>query len=76
MSTAFNDGSKHEDISKMIVLAAHNVLERPVDRLLLQLCRSYQELSLYVTMKWQTTDRIHDGEEELKNFGCLIKVYS
>ncbi|KAJ7815570.1 hypothetical protein B0H14DRAFT_3745648 [Mycena olivaceomarginata] len=75
MSTAFNDGTKHEDISKMIVLTAHNVLERPVDLLLLQLCRSYQELSLYVTMKRQTTDRIHDGEEELKNFGCLLKLY-
>ncbi|KAJ7824744.1 hypothetical protein B0H14DRAFT_3110853 [Mycena olivaceomarginata] len=75
MSTAFNDGSKHEDISKMMVLASHNVLERPVDRLLLQLCRSYQELSLYVTMKLQTADRIHDGEEEFKNFGCLLKLY-
>ncbi|KAJ7301222.1 hypothetical protein DFH08DRAFT_996074 [Mycena albidolilacea] len=75
MSTAFNDGTKHEDISKMIVLTAHNVLERPVDLLLLQVCRSYQELSLYVTMKRQTTDRIHDGEEELKNFGRLLKLY-
>ncbi|KAJ7841566.1 hypothetical protein B0H14DRAFT_3693937 [Mycena olivaceomarginata] len=48
MSIAFNDGSKHEDISKMIVLTAHNVLDRPVDLLLLQLCRSYQELSFRI----------------------------
>jgi hypothetical protein len=76
MSIAFNDGSKHEYITKMMVLASHNVLGRPVDRLLLQLCRSYQELSLYVTMKLQTVDRIHDGEEEFKNFGHLLKVFS
>ncbi|KAJ6451940.1 hypothetical protein C8R45DRAFT_848162 [Mycena sanguinolenta] len=75
MSIAFNDGTKHEDIAKMIVLASHNVLERPIDRLLLQLCRSYQELSLYATMKLQTTDRIHDGEEELEKFGSLLAEY-
>ncbi|KAF8195254.1 hypothetical protein K438DRAFT_1906569 [Mycena galopus ATCC 62051] len=45
MSTAFNDATKHEDIAKMIVLTAHNILERPIDQLLLQLCRCYQELS-------------------------------
>ncbi|KAJ6610879.1 hypothetical protein B0H10DRAFT_2165954 [Mycena sp. CBHHK59/15] len=31
MSTAFNDGSKHEDIAKMIILASHNILERDID---------------------------------------------
>ncbi|KAJ6451798.1 hypothetical protein C8R45DRAFT_1057103 [Mycena sanguinolenta] len=76
MSIAFNDGTKHEDIAKMIVLASHNILERPIDRLLLQLCRSYQELSLYATMKLQTTDRIDDGEEELKKFGSLLAEYA
>ncbi|KAJ7327972.1 hypothetical protein DFH08DRAFT_940723 [Mycena albidolilacea] len=35
--------------------------------------KHYQKLSLYVTMKLQTADRIHDGEEEFKNFGCLLK---
>ncbi|KAF7335844.1 hypothetical protein MSAN_02330900 [Mycena sanguinolenta] len=75
MSTAFNDGSKHEDIAKMIVLASHNVLERPIDVLLLRLCRSYQELSLYATMKLHTADRIQDGEAEFKNFGELLKEY-
>ncbi|KAJ6480393.1 hypothetical protein C8R45DRAFT_1054375 [Mycena sanguinolenta] len=74
MSTAFNDGTKHEDISKMIVLTSHNVLDRHVDRLLLQLCRCYQELSLYATMKLHTADRIHDGEEVFAKFGRLLKV--
>lgn len=74
MATAFNDGTKHEDIAKMIVLTSHNILERPIDLLLLRLCRSYQELSLYITMKLQTAGRISDGEEEFQNFGNLLKV--
>ncbi|KAF7344565.1 hypothetical protein MSAN_01938500 [Mycena sanguinolenta] len=75
MSTAFNDGTKHEDVSKMIVLTCHNVLEHPVDRLLLQLCRCYQELSLYATMKLQTTERIHDAEEVQAQFAHLLQLY-
>ncbi|KAF8157464.1 hypothetical protein K438DRAFT_1910064 [Mycena galopus ATCC 62051] len=64
MSTAFNDATKHEDIAKMIVLTAHNILERPIDQLLLQLCRCYQELSL-----------ICDGEKAFEKFGRLLKIY-
>ncbi|KAJ7038856.1 hypothetical protein C8F04DRAFT_950739 [Mycena alexandri] len=71
MSTAFNDGSKHEDVSKIIILVSHYVLVEEIDVLLLQICRSYQELSLYITMKLQTADRIADGREELQNFGRL-----
>ncbi|KAF8209353.1 hypothetical protein K438DRAFT_1572521 [Mycena galopus ATCC 62051] len=71
---SFNDGSKHEDISKMIILTSHNVLVSDVDVLLLQLCRSYQELSLYITMRMQSEDRIADGRKEYQNFGRLLKV--
>ncbi|KAJ7263229.1 hypothetical protein B0H12DRAFT_1069079 [Mycena haematopus] len=75
MSKAFNDSTKHEDISKMIVLTSHNILQRTIDKLLLQICRCYQELSLYVTMKLQAEDRIRSGEEVFKRFGCLLKAY-
>ncbi len=75
MSISFNDGTKHEDISKMIVLASHNILTEDIDLLLLQLCRSYQELSLYITMKLQTEDRIADGRKEYQHFGKLLKVF-
>ncbi|KAJ7734783.1 hypothetical protein DFH07DRAFT_870865 [Mycena maculata] len=65
MSTAFNDGTKHEDISKMIVLNSHNIL----------LCRSYQELSLYITLKLHTAQTIAEGRKEYQNFGRLMTRY-
>ncbi|KAJ7765259.1 hypothetical protein B0H16DRAFT_1310292 [Mycena metata] len=75
MSSTFNDGSKHEDIAKIIIHVSHCVLVDKIDVLLLQLCRSYQELSLYITMKLQTTDRIAEGRKELQNFGHLLELY-
>ncbi|KAJ7443500.1 hypothetical protein B0H11DRAFT_2091370 [Mycena galericulata] len=75
MSMSFNDGTKFEDVSKMIILASHNILVEEIDVLLLQLCRSYQELSLYITLKLHTDNTIGDGREEFKNFGCLLKLY-
>lgn len=71
---SFNDGSKHDDVAKMIILATHDILVDKVDLLLLQLCRSYQELSLYITMKLHTEEKIADGRKEYQNFGRLMKV--
>ncbi|KAJ7797268.1 hypothetical protein B0H14DRAFT_2531223, partial [Mycena olivaceomarginata] len=41
MNTSFNDGSKHEDIAKMMLFVAHNVLIDDAGLLLLQSLRSY-----------------------------------
>ncbi|KAJ7742454.1 hypothetical protein DFH07DRAFT_750441 [Mycena maculata] len=74
MSIAFNDGTKHEDISRMMILACHDILVAKIDVLLLQLVRSYQELSLYVTLNLHTTETIAEGRKELLNFDRLLKV--
>ncbi|KAJ7328476.1 hypothetical protein DFH08DRAFT_916712 [Mycena albidolilacea] len=39
MNTSFNDGSKHEDIAKMMLFVAHNVLDDDAGLLLLQALR-------------------------------------
>ncbi|KAJ6472802.1 hypothetical protein DFH09DRAFT_1110153 [Mycena vulgaris] len=49
MGTAFNDGSKHEDVSKQILLACHNLLTDTIDLALLKVIRSYQELNMHGT---------------------------
>ncbi|KAJ7814185.1 hypothetical protein B0H13DRAFT_2140479 [Mycena leptocephala] len=63
MSTSFNDGTKHEDIAKMMTFAAHNVLTNKLDLKLLQCIRSFQELLIH-------------GRKELQRFGRLIDEYS
>ncbi|KAJ6520588.1 hypothetical protein DFH09DRAFT_1193954 [Mycena vulgaris] len=75
MSTTFNDGSKHEDVSKQILLASHNVFTDPHDLALLKVIRSYQELNAYVTLKLHTTETIAAGRAELENFGELMNLY-
>ncbi|KAJ6623311.1 hypothetical protein B0H10DRAFT_2162561 [Mycena sp. CBHHK59/15] len=63
MNVTFNDGSKHEDISKMMLFAAHNILTDKPGHLLLECIRSYLELDMYVTLQLQTTETIAAGTE-------------
>ncbi|KAJ7086268.1 hypothetical protein C8R44DRAFT_650957 [Mycena epipterygia] len=72
---SFNDGSKHEDISKMILYAVHNVLTDRLGLLLLQCVRSYLELNAYVGLELHTPDTIAAGRRELQTFGQLMKKY-
>jgi hypothetical protein len=71
----FNDGSKHEDIAKTMVYAAHNVLTNKLGLLLLQAVRSYVELDMYASLKLHTTGTIAAGRRELQKFGDLMKVW-
>ncbi|KAJ7265150.1 hypothetical protein C8J57DRAFT_1622209 [Mycena rebaudengoi] len=71
----FNDGSKHEDIAKTMVYAAHNVLTDKLGLLLLQAVRSYVELDMYASLKLHTTGTIAAGRRELQKFGDLMKEY-
>ncbi|KAJ7671894.1 hypothetical protein B0H17DRAFT_1162079 [Mycena rosella] len=75
MGTAFNDGTKHEDISKQILFTTHNFLTDDVDLALLKVIRSYQELSLLVTLKKHTPETIAVGRQELVNFGEYMTAY-
>ncbi|KAJ7450425.1 hypothetical protein FB451DRAFT_1342926 [Mycena latifolia] len=74
-NVSFNDGGKHEDISKMILYAVHNILTDRLGLTLLRTVRSYLELNAYVGLQLHTPDTIAAGREELQNFGQLIKKY-
>ncbi|KAJ7471600.1 hypothetical protein B0H11DRAFT_2158977 [Mycena galericulata] len=73
---SFNDGSKHEDISKMILFAVHNILTDPLGKLLLACIRSYLVLDRYLGLELHTTETIAAGRQVLQKFGQLIKQYS
>ncbi|KAJ7824630.1 hypothetical protein B0H14DRAFT_3728340 [Mycena olivaceomarginata] len=75
---SFNDGSKHEDIAKMMIFAAHNILTTETDKigvLLLACIRSYLELDVYAGLELHTADTIADGRRQLQKFDQSLKKY-
>lgn len=74
MNITFNDGSKNEDIAKMMLFATHNVLIDPVGVLILQVVRSFLELNMYVSLEVQTSETIASGRAELQIFDELMQV--
>ncbi|KAJ7065749.1 hypothetical protein C8F01DRAFT_1228972 [Mycena amicta] len=72
----FNDGKKYCDIGKMIVFAAHNLLEDELGLLLLECIRSYVVLDIYLALEVQTDETVAEGRQELQKFGKLIEEYS
>ena len=70
----FNDGSKHQDVSKMMLYAAHNILTDELGLILLEWVRSYMELDMYVGLELHTTETIAAGRQALQNFELLMKV--
>ncbi|KAJ7109764.1 hypothetical protein C8R43DRAFT_1091732 [Mycena crocata] len=75
MGLSFNDGTKHTDISKTIILVSHNVLTEDIDILLLQCIRSYQELDMWATLRKPDGETIAAGRAEMKNFQRLMEEY-
>jgi hypothetical protein len=74
MNITFNDGSKNEDIAKMMLFAAHNVLTDASGVLLLQCARSFLELNMYVSLEIHTTETLAAGKRERLIFDEHIKV--
>ncbi|KAF7353173.1 hypothetical protein MSAN_01504900 [Mycena sanguinolenta] len=72
---SFNDGSKHEDIAKMVVYAAQNILTSSLGLKFLKVVRAYLELDIYVGLNLQTTPTIADGRQQLQKFDKLLKEY-
>ncbi|KAJ7814830.1 hypothetical protein B0H14DRAFT_3090067 [Mycena olivaceomarginata] len=78
MNKSFNDGSKHEDIAKMMIFAAHNILTTETDKigvLLLACIRSYLELDMYAGLELHTADTIADGRHQLQKFDQSLKAH-
>ncbi|KAH9477174.1 hypothetical protein JR316_0011092 [Psilocybe cubensis] len=73
----FADGSKYEDMAKLIVFASHNVLEKS-DRgyCLLRLMWSFLELDMYSSLTVQSATTLAGIERELGIFNLILKEYS
>ncbi|KAJ6510938.1 hypothetical protein C8R45DRAFT_1050416 [Mycena sanguinolenta] len=72
---SFNDSSKHEDIAKMMVHAAQNILTSSLGLKLLKCICAYLELDLHVGLELHTTDTIAAGHHQLQTFNKLLKEY-
>ncbi|KAJ6468344.1 hypothetical protein C8R45DRAFT_1055287 [Mycena sanguinolenta] len=72
---SFNDGSKHEDIAKVMVYAAQNILTTSLGLKLLKCVHAYLEVDLYIGLERQTTDTITAGRHQLQTFNKLLKEY-
>ncbi|KAF8173786.1 hypothetical protein K438DRAFT_1908928 [Mycena galopus ATCC 62051] len=75
MNASFNDGSKHEDIAKMMLFVAYNVLDDDAGIVLLQALRSYLEFRTALSAEVHTTETIAVGSGEVNILGSLIKKY-
>ncbi|KAJ7049127.1 hypothetical protein C8F01DRAFT_1093824 [Mycena amicta] len=74
-TVSFNDGTKHDDIARMWILASHNVLTSKEDTLLLRCIRTYQELYMYASKDMHTSETLAEGETKLQEFGDNLQKY-
>ncbi|KAJ4476792.1 hypothetical protein C8R41DRAFT_869631 [Lentinula lateritia] len=78
MKLSFNDGSKHYDISRLFLFAAHDVIPEKEDKAaytLLKVMRKYINMIMYSGLNVQTSDTIALGHSAIKNFVDMLKVY-
>ncbi|TFK18308.1 hypothetical protein FA15DRAFT_603515, partial [Coprinopsis marcescibilis] len=74
----FSDGRKFEDLSKILVPAAHSVFNgnrKSPGFLLLKLIRSYVMLDMYASLRCHTTETIEGAKNELRIFEQRLKDY-
>ncbi|KAG2156529.1 uncharacterized protein EDB93DRAFT_1101423 [Suillus bovinus] len=81
MDISFSDGSKYEDISKIIVFAAHDVINRASEShelpyLLLCCMREYVYVDMYAALEVHTSKTIVAGHQAVKEFTQLLDQYS
>ncbi|KAG2740942.1 hypothetical protein P692DRAFT_20752021, partial [Suillus brevipes Sb2] len=78
MDIAFTDRSIPENIVKMILYAAHNVVTEddcPLGYLLLRCIRLYIEVDMYASLEVHTSDTIHEGRNVVQMFSVFLKQY-
>ncbi|KAF9491816.1 hypothetical protein BDN71DRAFT_1578512 [Pleurotus eryngii] len=76
---AFNDASKNQDISKLVLFASYNILTKNVDAtgyLLLRCLRAYINMRMYAGMQVHTNDTIAAGRLAVEAFSALIKNWN
>ncbi|KAJ6459099.1 hypothetical protein C8R45DRAFT_942523 [Mycena sanguinolenta] len=69
-----NPSSKHEDIAKMMVHPAQNILTGSLGLKLLKCVRVYLELDLLVGLELHNTNTITAGCRQLQTFNKLLKI--
>ncbi|KAJ7111639.1 hypothetical protein C8R43DRAFT_1091525 [Mycena crocata] len=75
MNITFNDATKREDVGKIMLFVAHNVLVDDAGLLLLQMLRSYLEHRTALSFHVHTSETIANGKQELLTFDNLLKEY-
>ncbi|THV00958.1 hypothetical protein K435DRAFT_818161 [Dendrothele bispora CBS 962.96] len=74
--TSFNDGSKHRDISKIFLFAAHDVFQdEAVPFQLLRALRAYLNMTMYGDLTVQTESTIQKGRDAVLKFSQMIARY-
>ncbi|KAG1741895.1 uncharacterized protein EDB91DRAFT_1237102 [Suillus paluster] len=77
MNISFTDNSVHEDISKMMIYATHDILtERdcPLGYLLLRCVRLYLELDMYASLEVHTAETISSGHHTHRMFSAILHL--
>ncbi|KAG1903490.1 uncharacterized protein F5891DRAFT_946968 [Suillus fuscotomentosus] len=78
MSITFADSSVHEDISKMIIYAMHNILTEEASLLgylLVRCVRLYLEVDMYAAFEVHTTNTISEGRSAVQALTAFMKQY-
>ncbi|KAG1881469.1 hypothetical protein C8R48DRAFT_744221 [Suillus tomentosus] len=78
MSISFTDSSVYEDISKMVIYAAHTIVtedECPIGYLLLRCIRLFLEVDLYAALEVHTADTIRAGRHAVQAFSTYLQQH-
>ncbi|KAH9001527.1 hypothetical protein EDB92DRAFT_1788816 [Lactarius akahatsu] len=79
MKISFTNGTKFEDISKILIFAAHNIIpwerSEKVGKSLLCALRSFTIVDLFLSFEEHTEHIIAVGRRELHKFGCHMQAY-
>ncbi|KAG2157550.1 hypothetical protein DEU56DRAFT_722843 [Suillus clintonianus] len=78
MGISFADGTKYEDILKLIVFVAHDVLDPEVHEqgyLLLQCIRAHLDVDMFAALEVHTMDTLAAGRAALGEFSRLMDKY-
>ncbi|KAG0694025.1 hypothetical protein DFH29DRAFT_985372 [Suillus ampliporus] len=74
----FADSAVHEDISKVIIYATHNILTEhdcPLGYLLLRCICLYLKMDMYAAVEVHTTDTINAGRHTVQALAALMDQY-
>ncbi|KAG1879450.1 hypothetical protein C8R48DRAFT_668287 [Suillus tomentosus] len=78
IGVTFTDSFVHEDISKMIIYATHDVLTKtdsPLGYFLLRCVHLYLEMDMYAALEVHTVNTIKEGRHTVQAFTALMKQY-